>query len=149
MAIIPDKDREALRARFQEHLARPVRIVLFTRKSKLLVPGQDCPTCEDTERLMAEVAGLSDKLTLDVHDFYAEREMAVQMGVDKVPFLLFQADGERNVQFSGIPLGYEFATVVEALTSLGSGASPLKPKTVEAVQAINEEVRIQVFVTPG
>ena len=149
MSIIPPKDQETLRARFQRDLPRPVKMVLFTRKSKLLVPGQECESCEDTERLLEEVASLSENLTLEVHDAFSSPEEALRFGADPVPFIAFQADGETNVRFSGIPLGYEFATLLEAVTALSSGVSTLKPPTLEFVKTIDEDVRIQVFVTPG
>src|SRR3990172_7877355 len=91
MPIIAEKDREFLRGRFEQELDRPVTITLFTRKSKLLVPGQECLYCDDTERLMEEVASLSDKIALEVKDFYSEPEEAARFGADKVPFLVFHA----------------------------------------------------------
>lgn len=149
MPIIPPKDQQTLRERFRSELSRPVTMVLFTRKTKLLIPGQECESCEDTERLLQEVASLSDHLTLEVRDIVLARDEAHRFGAERVPFIAFQADGETNVRFAGIPLGYEFATLLETVTALSTGSPRLKPKTLEAVKAIDEDVRIQVFVTPG
>ena len=65
-----------------EGLAGEVQLIYFTQKeSPLFIPGHECETCKDTRTLLEEVAGLSDKIKLEVHDFVAETEAAREHGV--------------------------------------------------------------------
>ncbi len=68
--ILAKRQAEELRGYLDAHLAGSVTLDGFTIPAAgLWVPGRpDGETCEDTAKLLAEVAALSDRITLRVHD---------------------------------------------------------------------------------
>jgi hypothetical protein len=84
MAFLSERDQNEVTKLF-EQLDADVKILYFTqRESPLYLPGQECETCRDTRLLLEEVAGLSDKINLEVHDFVADSEIAREHGIDRI-----------------------------------------------------------------
>src|SRR5262249_6311200 len=131
MALIPDSDQETIRKHFDENLASDVEIILFTeRASPIIIPGkQPCETCAETEEMLGEVARLSDKLKLTVHDISAAREESAQYGVDRVPALIIKGASRGRVRFFGIPSGYEFSAFIADLVDASKGVTGLSDET--------------------
>ena len=153
MPIMTESDRTALRQRFEEQLQDDVTIKLFTEssaRSLLTVPGQaGCPYCQQTQELAQELAELSPKIKLEVYDFHSQAEEARALGVERIPALVLGDGNDGRLKFYGIPMGYELVTILEGIEGLSRGAPNLQPAVVEAVrEAVQEPVRIQVFVTP-
>ena len=154
MAFIADADRQALRQRFEERLRDEVTLKLFTQsaaRSLLTVPGRpDCLYCEQTQGLMQELVELSPRLRLEVYDFYGQgAEEARRLSVERIPALVLGDGTDGRVKFYGIPLGYEFSTIIEGIEALAQGTPVLKPNVAEAArEAIHQPVHLQVFVTP-
>ncbi len=150
MSLLRDTDREALKKLFQEKLQGPVKMVLFTQAGgKIVVPGEiECPACEETRTLLEEVSALSDKITLEVHDFRAEKEKAAEMGVEMIPAIIVDGKRPGSVRFYGIPAGYEFATLAGMLIDASKGGTDLQAESKQALGALKDEIHIQVFVTP-
>lgn len=147
--IISDQDKAMLKRDFRKDLEGDVRLRLFTQKpSPLTIPGRDCPSCPQSQQLMEELAGLSPKLRLEIIDAYAQPEAARQCGVSRIPAVVLSADDSPRVKFYGIPLGYELATVIEAIKTISRGVSPLSMESRKALRQVNQPVHIQVFVTP-
>jgi glutaredoxin-like protein len=145
--------REATRKRFDAELAGPVTMRHFTGKqSRLVLPGalrsQDCFFCRETRQLLEEVAALSDKIDLKILDFKAEAEKAAAFGVDKIPATVLAGALDYGIRFFGIPSGYEYSSLVEALIDVSRGTSSLSPKAKEALKAVDRKIHIQVFITP-
>ncbi|MBI4199531.1 MAG: thioredoxin family protein [Chloroflexi bacterium] len=149
MPFISEKDRAMLKDRFKRELKSEVTVRLFTlRTFGLTIPGRECRYCDDTQKLMEELTSLSPKLRLGIKDFYASPDEARAAGVERIPALVFGSDGA-NVKFYGIPLGREFAVIVEDLFTLSRGVSPLSLPTRKKLKQVTADVRIQVFVTPA
>jgi alkyl hydroperoxide reductase subunit AhpF len=140
MGYLDDGARASVRDRFAE-LTGPVRIVNFTQE-------MECQFCRETRSLMEEVAALSDKIDVEVHDFAAEPEAAAELGVDRIPATVLVGDRDRGVRFLGIPAGYEFASLVEGIALVSSGDSGLSPASRDRLAALASPVHLQVFVTP-
>ena len=85
--MIPLRDQEYLRTRFARELTGGVRIDYFTqRRLPIFIPGrEECAYCEETQTLLKEIAALSDKITLNIHEFAESTKEAARLGVDKVP----------------------------------------------------------------
>ncbi len=150
MPIISPEDQQYVRSLFDEKLVGDVTLRLYTQgASKLVVPGRpECPMCEVTQQLLEELVELSDKLTLEVHDFYAEREEARAAGINQIPALVLEGENKGKVRFIGAPSGYEFATLLDDLIDLSNRTTSLEPATLETLAALTDPVHIQVFVTP-
>lgn len=149
MPLISEENQNFLRDKFNKELVNEVSITVFTQhNSTLSVPAQDCMYCKETKELMEEIAGLSDKIKLDVLDFVSDSERAKQMGVDKIPAIVFHGAGKTRVKYYGIPSGYEFSSLIEDIIDVSKGQTDLADKTKRALQGLTQDVHIQVFVTP-
>lgn len=150
MTLLVEKDALALRQVFEKRLTAPVTIDYFTRPaSKLVVPGRECDACDDTGRLLGELAALSDQIRLVVHDFFAGDGAASAIGVDRIPAIVLTGEAKGCVRYFGIPSGYEFGSFVEELIDVANGTTDLAPATRSALQGLARDVHIRVFVTPG
>ena len=154
MPVIDATVQETLRQRFAESLRDEVTIKPFTQsagRGLLTIPGRaDCQFCAETQELVQELAELSPLLKLEVYDFYGEgAAMARKLGVERIPALVLGDGVGGRVKLYGIPMGYEFATLLESIEALSQGTPRLQESVVQAAQeSILEAVRLQVFVTP-
>jgi len=151
MALLRDDDAAQLRKIFADELSGDVTLVLYTqRPSKLVVPGAvPCPSCADTEALLGEVAGTSDRISLEVHDFAEELAQAAELGIDKIPATVVTGPGAAGrVRVFGLPAGYEFGELIESIIDVSSSASRLSDESLAAVADLTDDVHLQVFVTP-
>lgn len=120
MAILAESQRRAVAQRLEE-LAAPVEVELFVRDTRLFVPGRECPRCEETVQLLQEVCQLSPHLHLTVRDLDREAERGRELGVEHTPTLVIHGRAGGRVRFVGLPMGYEFASLLEALVDAGRG----------------------------
>jgi len=150
MALISDKDRETIRSRFDESLTGDVQIIMFTeRESPIIIPGKEpCETCTQTQELLDEVASLSDKLTLTVHEISAAKDEAKAHGIDRVPAFVFKGASRGQVRFFGIPSGYEFSALIADLIDVSNGTTDLSEETRTYLSELTEDINIKVFTTP-
>ena len=147
MALLNDNIQQQIREAFAA-LTGPVKIVLFTQGED--VP--ECETCADTRQLLQEVSALSDKITLEVHDFARETQLAEQYHIDKIPAVTILTGGDSpkdyGIRLYGVPAGYEFSTLIEDILMVSQQKSVLNAKTLTELQKLTQPVDIQVFVTP-
>jgi alkyl hydroperoxide reductase subunit AhpF len=150
MALISDADRDTIRNVFDESLTGDVEIVMFTeRESPIIIPGKEpCEMCAPTRELLEEVASLSDKLKLTVHEISSAREQAFALGIDRVPAFVFEGAARGRVRFFGIPSGYEFSALIADLVDASTGTTDLSEETREFLGTLTEDVNIKVFTTP-
>jgi alkyl hydroperoxide reductase subunit AhpF len=140
MSVMDDKTREAVRKELSD-LPRAVKLVMFTQEL-------ECEYCAVTRELVEELAGLSDHLTAEVRDFLADAELAAQYGVDKIPALLVLADEDPGIRFFGIPAGYEFDSLLEAIRNVARGDAELPGVVKEDLAKVDKPVHLQVMITP-
>ena len=148
--MIPLRDQEIIREKFAQELVGAVKLDHFTqRSSSLYIPGrEECPTCDDTRQIMEELAALSDKIKLTMHEFTEAREASAKLGVDKIPGIVIRGPANRAIKFYGIPSGHEFPGLVESIVDASRGKAELKPKTTRQLRKLKDDVWIQVLVTP-
>ena len=139
MAIIREAQQKQLREKFDE-MDKDVKIVVFKQET-------DCQYCEQTEELVQEIADLSDKISVEVYDFQADEEKVEQYNVDKVPAIVVEGEKDYGIRFYGIPAGYEFVSLLDAIMAVSAGKTDLSEKTKAALKKLKEPVRIQVFIT--
>ena len=149
MAMITPEDRQTLQTLFAQELQDDVNITYFTqRESLLIVPGQECSYCKETRELLEELADISDKLHLTVKDFVRDEQEAQSLGITHIPAFILQGHTRGAVRYFGIPAGYEFSTLIEDLIDVSKGTTDLSDKTREALATVDQDIHIQVFVTP-
>lgn len=135
---------EDVAAQLKEEFARlknPVKLVVF---SQALAD----PQSEQVKRLVEELAALDGKLSAESHNFVLDKEKAESLGVQRIPAIAVLGDKDYGVRFYGLPSGYEFGTLVDAILDVSLGESVLSPETKEALRGLERNVHIQVFSTP-
>lgn len=149
-SMISQADQDYIRGFFAEKLTGDVTIDLFTQpRSRLLVPGvEDCQYCEETEQLLGEVAALSDRIELVVHDVKADPAVARERGIEQVPAIVFGGQVRGTMRFFGIPAGNEFRNLIDGIVEVGSGQSGLSEPTRAALAELEQDIHLRVFVTP-
>ena len=164
MALIRPEERKVLQERLQA-LAKPVDVDVFTRDTRLFVPGRECPECEETVQLMRELAELAPSLRVHVRDIDREGELARQMGVERAPAVVIHGRAGGRVRFVGPPFGYEFATLVETLIDSSRPAAADEAGAAQAageagtagdrlsqalayLDEVGQPVHLRVFFTP-
>src|SRR5690606_6952678 len=129
-------------------LENEVELLVYTG-SKLIVPGRDEPgERKATLELLREVAATNDKITVTEKPLAGDAEAAAA-GITLAPTIVFRRKGEDslNVRFVGLPSGYEFSTLLEAIMMAGSGG-PEIDEVLQEVSAVETDVRLRTFVTP-
>ena len=140
MGLIREEDAAEIRRRLQE-MVNPVKLVHFTQELNLEYG-------RETQQLLQELAELSDKLSLEVHNFLLDKERAAEYKVDKVPATVVRDGQDHGIRFYGIPAGYEFSTLLDAILAVSSGDSGLEEESREKLRQIASPLHLEVFVTP-
>jgi len=145
MSLFNQQDAQAIRELLAASITRPVQLALF-------VSTQSCEYCEPTRALADQLCALHDDLTLMVYDLQADAGRAAMLGVDKAPAIVVLGGPEQTdygVRFFGIPSGYEFASLLEAIRMVGSDSVELQPATRAFLAELTAPLHLQVFVTPS
>jgi alkyl hydroperoxide reductase subunit AhpF len=146
--LLEDRDADAVR-RHLAPLTGPVRLVYFTEGSSgLIIPGHECLSCGDTQRLLEDVARCSDRLTLEIHDRLTDAESFNAYGIARVPGLAVIGAQDYGIRYYGMPAGYELRTLLEMIVDVDRGAADLSAETRAALAALPGDVHVQVLVTP-
>ena len=140
MGLLGDDDARAIRERFKE-MVNPVKLVHFTQELNIEYG-------RETRELLKEVAALSDQISLEVYDFLLDKEKVAEYKVDKVPATVVRNGKDYGIRFYGIPAGYEFSTLLDAILSVSKGDSGLGAKSKEKLSQVTRPLHLEVFVTP-
>ena len=141
MPMMKDKEREFLAKEFSQKLVDDVRLVVFTQDTP-------CVYCRETVDLANELADISPKLKVEVHDFIRDQMKAKELRVDKIPAMAVIGRKDYGIRFYGIPSGYEFNSLVGAIMDVSRGESGLSQKSKDSLKELDQSISIQVFVTP-
>jgi glutaredoxin-like protein len=140
MQLIRDEDATVIKERLKD-MVNPVRLVHFTQELNLEYG-------REARQLLEELAALSENLSVEVLNFLLDKEKAAEYGVDKVPATVVRNGKEFGIRFYGLPAGYEFASLLDAIILVSKGDSGLSAVSRERLAQITEPVHLQVFVTP-
>ncbi len=141
MALFDDKVKSQL-SQLLSKIKNPIIINFFTQEI-------ECPTCQTTHEFVQEIAGLNDKITLNVYDFLKNQDIAKEFGIDKIPAIII-TDTHKNIKglrFFGIPAGYEINSFITACLEVSGMAEPLPEAMISRIKKISKPIHIQVFVT--
>jgi glutaredoxin-like protein len=147
--MIPLRDQELIRQRFQRDLKSRLRIDFFTQKpSSVYVPGRECLHCEAVQTILQEIAGLSPRISLTTHELEAASRPAAEFSVDRVPAIVMRGQANRPLRFFGLPSGHQFGAFLEALIETASGIFNLQEQTKRTLRRLKSQVQLQVLVAP-
>jgi alkyl hydroperoxide reductase subunit AhpF len=102
---------------------------------------------------LEEISSLSDKLHLNAYNLDENSQLAQQYDVDLVPGLAIIGHQEDElvdygIRFTGIPSGYEFSSLIQAVLLVSKRDSGLKSEIRKELKALTSPVNLKVFVTP-
>lgn len=140
MSFLTQKVREDLAASFKD-LKQDVTLKFFTQEL-------ECRFCKETRELLAELTTLSEKVKIEEFDFVRDAALAGELGIARIPAIAVSAEMDRGIRFYGIPSGYEFASLVEAVRLAANGDLKLSAPGRAFLDALDADVHLQVFVTP-
>ena len=142
MALLSDQDREVVRTHLGG-VTHDVTLLLFTQT----IGGPE--TGLIAKQILDELAGLSERLSIEEVNFVLEGERAAAYGVDKIPAIVVLRDGEdTRMRFYGAPAGYEFMSLVEAVILAGGDDSGLSAGSKSLIAGVSAPLNLEVFVTP-
>ncbi len=141
MGLIDDEVRAQLQQEFAG-LVNPVRLaVCFQTLAD--------PDSEDVRRLVEELCSLDPRLTYEPVNFVLDKERVEALRLARTPGIAVLAEArDPGIRFYGVPSGYEFGTLVDAVLDVSRGESLLQPATLAALEALPGPVHLQVFSTP-
>lgn len=128
-------------------MKEPVQVLYFGSKD-------NCEYCSETQQLLEEVTATHDKLELSVYDIDEHQNVARQFNVTNAPGIVIAAKNgsevtDLGVQYSGIPSGHEFSTLINDILMVSGRDSGLSEKTRDALKNLKQPLHLQVFVTPS
>lgn len=143
--VLNDQIVKQIQEAFAE-VKEPVQVLLFGSKD-------NCDYCNETQQLLEEVTALNDKLELSVYDIQEHADVASKFNVTNAPGIIIAAKDNAEVknlgiQFSGIPSGHEFSTLINDIIIVSKRDSGLNEKTREFLRNLDKPLLLQVFVTP-
>jgi glutaredoxin-like protein len=140
MSLLREKDRQVIRERLRS-MVNPVKLVHFTQ-------SLECESCGPTLKLLRELTSLSDKLSLEELNLVLDRERARQYGVDKAPATVVVGARDNGVRIYGLPAGFEFPVLLEAILDASGRPSQLSSETLARLAQLNRPVHLEVFTSP-
>jgi alkyl hydroperoxide reductase subunit AhpF len=141
MSLLTDEVTAELREAFAD-LVNPVRLVVF---SQALAE----PLSEEVRRLVEELAGLDARLSAESRNFVLDAERVAELGIERIPAIAVLGESQDpGVRFYGLPTGYEFGSLVEAILDVSRGGSGLSEETRSGLATLTSDVRLRVFSTP-
>jgi len=144
--LISPTDQQKLRDAFAE-MTRDVRLVFVTQTL-------GCETCLDAKQILDELPPLSDRIAVEEINLVLDGDRARQYGIDRAPGVAVLYEGEdgafrdSRIRFVGVPAGYEFVSLIQAVLLAGGRASNLSDATRARLATVDKPTVMQVFTTP-
>ena len=113
---------------YLQNLRTPIRLIASLDSSD---------RAAEMRELLVEIAGLSDKVSLD------------ESGSDgRKPSFVIAREGEtRGVRFAAIPLGHEFTSLVLALLWTGGHPPKVSPEVIEQIRALDADMNFEIYMS--
>jgi len=123
-------------------LERPVELLVALGPEETPRAGSgDVDFGSETVRVCEGLAELGDRVTFRVED---EPE-----GFPRFPAVSVRPEGrDVGVRYDGLPWGYELGSLVGAVVEAGRSEPSLRPESLEALETLENELALDVFVTP-
>ncbi len=118
-----------------------LKIQLKAYLEKVTQPFEIVASLDDGEKsremlsLLQDIAGLSDKITLNTDGDDAR----------KPSFSLNRIGGNISLRFAGIPMGHEFTSLVLALLQVGGHPSKTAPEVIEQIKALDGDYSFETY----
>jgi alkyl hydroperoxide reductase subunit AhpF len=99
------------------------------------------------------LAELAEKISLSINNIEEYPKLVQQYNVQNTPMLVICGrDQDKTIdygiRFLGIPSGYEFSSLIQAISLVSKRASCLIPETRKEIKTLQIPLQLKVFVTP-
>jgi len=142
MALIGDEVASQLKEEFQGGLSNPVRLAVFSQAAA-------DPESDQVRRLVEELAALDPRISADSYNFVLDTDKVEAFGIARIPAIaVMGAEKDYGIRAYGLPQGYEFGSLIDAILDVSSGQSGLSEETKAALHTLERPVHVQVFSTP-
>ena len=123
-------------------LERPVELFVALGPEEAALGGaQDVDFGAEMMRLCEGFAELGDNVSCRVED---EPE-----GFPRFPAVSIRPDArDAGVRYDGLPWGYEVGSLVGAIVEAGRAEPSLRPESLAALETLDRDLSVDVFVTP-
>ena len=137
--LIDESSREALKGKFQRELQDKVGLSVF-------IGPDNKEYCDFTVQLCEELNGLDRRIKPTVYQNTDAK--AADLGITRTPTVLIGWDQGHKVKYTGAPAGQEAGGFIEAISLISRRDSGLHEDSRAKLQNIDQDVSIQVYVTP-
>lgn len=110
----------------------------ITKDIELVYSLDDRSASEDLEKLLQDIAGLSDKITARRDDDAHER---------KPSFSIVRTGSDISLAFAGIPMGHEFSSLVLALLQVGGNPIKEDQDLIEQVENLDGDYEFVTYMS--
>ena len=122
-------------------MRNPVTLRLYTQ-------AFECGYCKETHNLLVELLQANPLLKLEVKQFEKDTDDAQKDGIDKIPAIAVLGEKDYGIRFYGIPAGYEFSSLLNAILMVSTGIVKLTDESKAFLANLQKPLHLQVFVTP-
>ncbi len=140
MPMLDDKVKAEV-SKVLSAMQNPVTLKFYTQEF-------ECGLCKETRELLKEMAELNPQVKLVVKDFVKDASEAKEDGIDKIPAIAVLGEKDYGIRFYGIPAGYEFSSLLNAILMVSTRINKLKDDTKAFLKELKTPIHLQVFVTP-
>jgi len=141
MVITIDEDTKSEVGRILSKVKNEVKLHFFF--------SEDCTYCKDEEEILKILTELNPLIKVMKYPDGLNHEKAKALKIDKIPALVIHGVKEYKIRYFGIPAGYEFGSLIEDIVDAARGEVDLEERARRLLNSVDEEVHIQVFVTPS
>lgn len=141
MPLLRSEEETKVREWFGE-LERPVELVVALGPEETPLPGSgDVDFGAEMVRVCEGLAELGERVTCRVEE---EPD-----GFPRFPSVSIRPDGhDAGVRYDGLPWGYELGSLVGAVVEAGRKEPSLRPDSLAALEELERDLTLDVFVTP-
>ncbi|MFL2434394.1 MAG: hypothetical protein ACJ0H0_05790 [Vicinamibacterales bacterium] len=119
----------------------PIRLVVFTQTF-------GCDTCYEARQTADQIASLSERISVEEHNLLLDKDEVAEYQVDQVPAIAVVSEEDVGIRYYGVPAGFEVESLVSAIEIVAGLAPAVSASTQSALDELDRDLRICVFVTP-
>jgi len=141
MAILRPEEETRVRELFAE-LERPVELLVGLGPEETPLPGaRDVDFGAEATKIAEGLAELGRLVTCRVEE--------KPDGFPRFPAIAIRPEGrDAGVRYDGLPWGYELGSLVGGVLEAGRREPALRPESRAALDALDRDLTLDVFVTP-
>jgi alkyl hydroperoxide reductase subunit AhpF len=122
-------------------LRRPVSLAVFTQDI-------ECLACKETRSIAEGLAEMSAKVMVECADFRANGSIVRKYAAERIPAVVVGSKEGAMAHFYGVPSGYIFSSLVEAIRDAANGPA-LSEESKAWIGSLPSGLKLEAFVSPS